>query len=156
MSNKQTRHAKIRDLLQQQVIGTHERLAAVLHAGGIAVSQSTLSKDLRELGIVRLPLADGSFRYSLPEGGTTRRDLHILRRELGDFLVGVERARNLLVVRVLPGRAQSLGAAVDSMEWPEVMGTIGGDDTLLVICPDDGQAAAVAGRIADLSGEGTT
>jgi transcriptional regulator of arginine metabolism len=153
MRSKQTRHAKIRELLQSQIIGTHEKLAAVLHDQRIEVSQSTLSKDLRELGIVRVPLADGSFRYTLPESGTTRRDHHILERELRDFMVSVERASNLLVVKVLPGRAQSLGAAVDSMEWDEVMGTIGGDDTLLVICSDEARAEELRGRIGALSGE---
>ena len=82
MRNKQARQTRIRELLFERVIDTHENLAAVLHELNIEVSQSTLSKDLRELGVVRVPQADGGFRYTLPDSKATLRDRHILEREL--------------------------------------------------------------------------
>lgn len=154
MPSKHARHARIRELLSQDVIDTHEKLAAALADRRIEVSQSTLSKDLRELGIVRVPLAEGGFRYTLPESGVTLRDRHILERELRDFLVGVQRAQNLVVVKVLPGHAQSLAAAIDGAEWSQVMGTIGGDDTILVVTPSAAAATGVVERLKAMAGEG--
>ncbi len=74
MRNKQVRQARIRELLHDEAVDTHEKLADILHLQGIEVSQSTLSKDLRELGVVRVPQAEGGFRYTLPESGATVRD----------------------------------------------------------------------------------
>ena len=97
MRNKQMRQTRIRELLYRRAIDTHEKLAEVLQQQGIEVSQSTLSKDLREIGVVRVPQADGGFRYTLPEAGSTLRDLHILERELQDFLVQAEQVINMVL-----------------------------------------------------------
>jgi transcriptional regulator of arginine metabolism len=147
MANKQQRQTKIRELLQQERLATHEKLAAALRLQKIQVSQATLSKDLRELGVVRVPSADGGFRYTMPESGTTMRDRRILERELADYLISAERAQNLVVIKTSAGHAQSLCAAIDQMEWEEIMGTIGGDDTILVITPTAKAGDAVLFRL---------
>ena len=90
MRNKQARQTRIRELLYEELVDTHEKLAEVLEQQGVRVSQSTLSKDLRELGVVRVPQADGGFKYTLPDSGATLHDRHILERELQDFLVQAE------------------------------------------------------------------
>ena len=112
MRNKQMRQTRIRELLYRRAIDTHEKLAEVLQQQGIEVSQSTLSKDLREIGVVRVPQADGGFRYTLPESGSTLRDLHILERELQDFLVQTEQVINMVLVRTASGHAQSVCEAI--------------------------------------------
>ena len=118
MSVKQVRHDKIRRLLQGAPIDTHENLAEALRGERIQVSQSTLSKDLRELGVVRVPRPDGGFSYTLPEVGSTLRDRHILERELQDYLLNVDRADNMLVVKTVSGHAQSVCEAIDRIGWP--------------------------------------
>lgn len=153
MRDRQVRHARIRELLSHADLETHEELGAALEQHGIGVSQSTLSKDLRELGVVRVPRLDGGFRYTLPELGSTLRDSHILEREVHDYLVHLDQAQNLVVVKTLAGHAQSLCAAIDRMGWPEIMGTIGGEDTILIVARAPQEATALVERIAQIRGE---
>ena len=153
MRSKQARQTKIRELLQKEVVETHERLGEVLLRHNIEVSQSTLSKDLRELGVVRVPRPDGGFRYALPEAGATLRDQHILERELRDYLVHVDRAQNLVVVHTLSGHAQSVCEAIDRIGWTELLGTIAGENTIFVASRTSEEAEAVVQRIAAVSGE---
>ena len=154
MRNKQVRQAQIRELLFEEAVDTHEKLAEVLEQQGIEVSQSTLSKDLRELGVVRVPQAAGGFRYTLPESGATLRDRHILERELQDFLVQAEQAANLVIVRTLSGHAQSVCEAIDRIGWEEVAGTIAGENTIFVAARSERDAAAVVKKISAVCGEG--
>jgi transcriptional regulator of arginine metabolism len=155
MRSKQARQTRIRELLQEQLIETHEKLAAILLGQGLAVSQSTLSKDLRELGVVRVPQPDGGFRYTLPEVSATLRDRHILERELLDYLVRVQQAQNLVVVKTLSGHAQSVCEAIDRMDWPEIMGTIAGENTIFIAARTLAEAEAVVQHIAQIRGEAT-
>lgn len=153
MRSKRTRHSRIRELLQRAGIGTHEKLAAALLAEGVEVSQSTLSKDLRELGVVRVPQADGGFRYTLPESGPTIRDRNILERELQDYLLEAERAGNIVVVHTVSGHAQSVCEAIDRSEWPEILGTIAGENTIFLVSRTPRESEALMGRIAAVGGE---
>ena len=155
MRSKQLRQSKIRELLQANHIQTHERMAEALQRLNIDVSQSTLSKDLRELGVVRVPRPDGGFRYALPEVGGTLRDQRILERELNDFLVGAERAANMVVAKTAGGHAQSVCEAIDQMAWPEVMGTIAGENTILLISRTVREAEQLVQRIAEVCNQGT-
>ncbi|HIG52461.1 MAG TPA: arginine repressor [Candidatus Latescibacteria bacterium] len=154
MRNKQMRQTRIRELLFAEAIDTHEKLAEVLEQQGIEVSQSTLSKDLRELGVVRVPQAIGGFRYTLPDSGATMRDRHILDRELQDFLVQAEQAANLVIVRTLSGHAQSVCEAIDRIGWNEAAGTIAGENTIFIATRSDAEATAVVDKISAVCGEG--
>ena len=153
MRGKQTRQAKIREVLQGEIIETHEGLAAALRQRGVEVSQSTLSKDLRELGVVRVTRPDGGFRYTLPDSGVTLRDRQILEREVRDFLLTADRARNLVVVRTVSGHAQSLCESIDRIGWPGIMGTIAGENTIFIVSRTSAEAAAVIEHIAAVRGE---
>ena len=153
MRSKQVRQSRIRELLQRLDIDTHERLAQVLQGEAIEVSQSTLSKDLRELGVVRVPRPDGGFKYTLPEAGATLRDRHLLTRELQDYVSEVDRADNIVLVKTTSGHAQSVCEAIDRSEWPEVMGTIAGDNTIFLLARTATKAEAVVRRMAASSGQ---
>ena len=153
MRNKQMRQARIRELLYQRAIDTHEKLAEVLQQQGIEVSQSTLSKDLREIGVVRVPQADGGFRYTLPEAGSTLRDLHILERELQDFLVQTEQVINMVLVRTASGHAQSVCEAIDRIGWAEVAGTLAGENTIFIVTRSEQDAAQLVDKINAVCGE---
>ena len=148
MGSKRSRWTKIRELLQTERIDTHERLVAVLARSGVKVSQSTLSKDLREMGVVRVPGVDGGFRYMIPEAGTTLHDRRILERELRDYLISVRPAQNLVVLFTAAGHAQSVCEAVDRMGWEEIVGTIAGENTIFVATGTPAQAEALRLRIA--------
>ena len=150
MKNKQTRQARIRELLLEHVIETHDSLAEALQRHQIDVSQSTLSKDLRELGVVRMPRPDGRFQYTVPETGTTLRDGRILERELRDYLVHVDRAKNMVVVQTLSGHAQSVCEAVDRIGWPEILGTIAGDNTIFIVAREEEAAVSVMAHLLDI------
>tara|TARA_Y100000588_G_scaffold120484_1_gene131835 strand:- start:548 stop:1012 length:465 start_codon:yes stop_codon:yes gene_type:complete len=153
MRSKQGRQARIRELIQAETIDTHEKLAEALQGQNIAVSQSTLSKDLRELGVVRIPLPDGGFRYTLPETGGTLRDQHILERELQDYFIGAEVAQNLVVAKTLSGHAQSVCEAIDRIGWPEIVGTIAGENTIFIAVRTAADAALLIQRMSEISGE---
>ncbi len=155
MGNKQVRHSNIRDVLRQEIIGTHDRLAETLENKGFIVSQSTLSKDLRELGVVRMPTPDGGFRYAIPQAGVTVRDQSILERELRDYLVRIQRAQNMVVAHTLSGHAQSVCEAVDRICWSEVIGTIAGDNTIFLIAADSHSAEVVVERLNKIRGTGS-
>jgi transcriptional regulator of arginine metabolism len=152
MRAKAARLTRIRETLAAESIDTHESLAAALAARGIPVSQSTLSKDLRELGVVRVPRAEGGFRYLLPESGATLHDRLVLERELRDFLVSVVQADNLLVVKTIAGHAQSVCEAIDRIGWPETVGTIAGENTIFVATRSAAAGAVLAGRMAEFIG----
>lgn len=154
MSNKQIRQSNIGEVLRDESIGTHEQLAKVLSGKGFTVSQSTLSKDLRELGVVRLPTAEGGFRYAISEAGVTLRDQNILERELRDYLVRVQRAQNMVVVHTVSGHAQSVCEAIDRICWPEVMGTIAGDNTIFLLSLDEPAAERIVDRFSRIRGTG--
>ncbi len=153
MRNKQARQTRIRELLNGQAIDTHEKLAAVLQEQNIDVSQSTLSKDLRELGVVRVPQADGGFRYTLPEAGATLRDRHVLERELQDYLVQAEQAANIVVVKTLSGHAQSVCESIDRIGWSEVVGTIAGENTIFVAARSEREAAQIVKNLSEVCSE---
>ena len=153
MGSKQVRQAKIRELLQNRILETHEGLAAALQEQDVDVSQSTLPKDLRELGVVRAPRPDGGFRYTLPEIVVTPRDRQILERELRDYLLEAKQAGNLVVVRTISGHAQSVCEAIDRIGWSEIAGTIAGENTIFIASATGSEAAGVVERIAAVRGE---
>ncbi len=153
MNSKQVRHAKIKEMLQEANIRTHEEMAEALQRQQIEVSQSTLSKDLRELGVVRVPRPDGGFRYGLGnEVRATLRDQHILERELSDFLVEIDQAENIAVIKTVSGHAQSLCEALDRIGWQELMGTIAGENTIFAVTRTAEEAESLVERILAITG----
>ena len=153
MNSKQGRRARIKQLLQSQVIDTHEKLASALRGQKVGVSQSTLSKDLREMGVVRLPLGEGGYRYALPHSGGTLRDRNILQQVLQDYLTGIAEAGNLLVLKTLPGHAQSLCESIDRSGWTEIVGTIAGENTIFIATRNAEEAERVNSRIDIMAGQ---
>jgi len=146
---KATRTAAIRELLSQQRVGSQDELRAILAEQDIHVSQSTLSRDLRRLGVVRRSDAAGSY-YALSRPGE-RSVAPEFQHLVPHLLVSVHRTGHLLVLKTLVGSAHPVAAAVDNAGWAEVLGTIAGDDTVLVIVRDEEEAEEVAVRIEALS-----
>ena len=142
--NKSFRQGQIRKIIRGRSIHTQEELAAALEELGIHATQVTLSRDLRELRIVRT--ADGYREIeALDEEAPSADDQ--ARRAVEEFLRDVRLAQNLLVLKTDPGNANPLAVALDRASWSEVVGTIAGDDTVLIVAPDSASAEALRARL---------
>jgi transcriptional regulator of arginine metabolism len=128
--SKRRRHASILDIIKQHRISSQELLREHLLELGTDVTQATLSRDIRELRLVKAPDANGHSHYSLPEEWESTPPLETL---LPTLFQSAEGTGNLLVVKTLKGGAQTVAAGLDWEEWPEVLGTLAGDDTILII-----------------------
>lgn len=137
--NKNFRQGQILKLIRGQAISTQDDLAAELKKLGLNATQVTLSRDIRELGLVKTP--DG-YRQIAPQPSGP--DLATI---LVEFLQDVRIAQNQLVLKTSPGHASTLAIALDQEEWDEVVGTIAGDDTVLVIAPDSATASTLRGKL---------
>lgn len=146
---KRTRHQTILELVGEHRIASQEHMRELLAARGFDVTQATLSRDIRELRLVKVPDAEGGMFYKLPPDVWDQTPP--LRRLLATLFVSAEGVGNLLVVKTMTGGAQPVGSALDWEEWPEVLGTVAGDDTILVILRDPDQLQTVQARIEDLA-----
>jgi transcriptional regulator of arginine metabolism len=146
--NKQFRHEQILKLVRESDVHTQEDLARNLRRLGIRTTQVTLSRDLKELNVAKTPAGYRRMGESTPAAEEVRDDN--LRRAAGDFLRDVRQAQNLLVLKTTPGAAQPVGFALDAESWPEVVGTIAGDDTILVIAGSTRKAKAIHQRLIEL------
>lgn len=138
---KSFRQGQILKLIRTRQIRTQEDLAQELKALGIVTTQVTLSRDIRELGLVKT--AEG-YRQIAPEGSEAGPQFAML---VGEFLQDVRLAQNLVVLKTAPGHANSVAVALDGEQWLEVVGTIAGDDTILVITADNATAEAVRKKL---------
>jgi transcriptional regulator of arginine metabolism len=150
------RQARIVELVSTMGIRSQTELAKMLAAEGIEVTQATLSRDLDELGAVKLRGADGGVPvYVIPEDGSPVRGVQggtsRLTRLLGELLVSAEGSANLTVLRTPPGAAQFLASAIDRSALQEVVGTIAGDDTVMVIAREPTTGAELARRFTALA-----
>jgi transcriptional regulator of arginine metabolism len=158
---KAARHARIASLLASTSVRSQSELGRLLAAEGLAVTQATLSRDLEELGAVKVRRGGVGTVYAVPDeppgpalralsdAGTAR-----ISRLAADLLVSVESSANLVVLRTPPGGAQLLASAIDRADLDDVIGTIAGDDTVLVVTRDPAGGAALADRLRRLAGAG--
>jgi transcriptional regulator of arginine metabolism len=128
--SKPERHAQILEVLKGHRVTSQESLRGLLKEQGTDVTQATLSRDIRELRLVKVPGADGTPHYSVPEEWNSTPSLESLLPALFHSAEGVD---HLLVVRTMKGGAQTVAAGIDWEEWHEVLGTLAGDDTILII-----------------------
>jgi len=139
---KNQRHNAIKDLLVKTSVSNQDDMRRKLAGKGIHVTQATLSRDIREMKLMKGPSG-----YALPNDIDDNDDLPSVEDVLENFGLEVRQAQNLLVVLTTMGGAQPVAAAFDQQEWDEVVGTIAGDNTVLIICPDARNAAALKTRI---------
>jgi transcriptional regulator of arginine metabolism len=146
---KTQRQAVIRDLVEREAITSQEQLRMRLKERGMDATQATLSRDIRELGLIKRAV-DGAYRTvaALPqrEAGTSGTGL---ARAIAEYLRNQEVVGHMIVLRTDPGQAQTLAVAIDRADVPEIVGTLAGDDTILVICREPAGARAVADRLTE-------
>ena len=150
---KPQRQHRIARMLEEQAISSQGQLVELLAAEGVLATQATVSRDLEDLGAVKVRIPGGTMAYAVPEHSkdAANPDDH-LRRVMGEFVVDVAHSANLVVLRTPPGSAHVIAAALDRAGFPEVLGTVAGDDTLLVVCAEQADGGTLAGRLASLSG----
>ena len=151
MNNKNERHSAILKLVSERPIRTQVQLRSRLSRRGFSVNQATLSRDVRHLGLVKVAESGGGARYATVEALTPAVSGGA-ESLVGSLVRSVEASRNLLVVKTDPGNASPLGLAIDRLRWPQVAGTVAGDDTLLVVVREDAAAKKVARKLNSLRG----
>ena len=144
--SKPLRQKAILDLLERGPVASQEEMQRALNRRGLKVGQATLSRDIRDLGLVKT--ATG---YAQPQGETASESaLPPVSRLVREFVLEVRPAQNLLVIKTIVGSAQPVAAALDETDWSEVVGTIAGDDAILVVCPDKDEAKKLGSRIEEM------
>lgn len=155
MRSKQERLNVIKQIIDTMEISTQEELIVELEKLDYDVTQATVSRDISDLGLQKVRIAGGPSEahsakqvYALPE-------VERIRSLLNEFLASIDKADNLVVVKTAPGMAQAVAAAIDAVKWPDVLGTVGGDDTILVITRNIEVADYIVERLTKLSKERT-
>ncbi|MFD2925919.1 transcriptional regulator AhrC/ArgR [Halobacillus naozhouensis] len=147
--NKGQRHIKIRELITNDDIETQDELVSRLKAMDYDVTQATISRDIKELHLVKVPMLDGRYKYSLPADQRFN-PLEKLKRLMMDAFVSIDQAGHFIILKTLPGNANAVGALIDNLDWEEIMGTICGDDTCLIICRSKEQTESISEQLLNM------
>ncbi|MDQ2086637.1 arginine repressor [Herbivorax sp. ANBcel31] len=130
---KYNRQAKILEIIENEVIETQEEIADRLKKAGMDVTQATISRDIKELRLIKVLAPNGRYKYA-PFSKEGNVYLNRLMTIFSKSYASSDYANNIVVVKTLPGMAQASASAIDSLEWAEIIGTIAGDDTIMIIC----------------------
>jgi transcriptional regulator of arginine metabolism len=146
---KGIRQRKIRELIGSREIETQEDLVVALGEEGMQVTQATVSRDIKEMQLIKVPLEDGRYKYSMPQDQRFN-PTQKLKRALLDHFIHADSAENLVVLKCLPGTAGTIASLIDGMDWPEIIGSIGGDDTTLLVTKTVSDGENLLQRIHDI------
>jgi transcriptional regulator of arginine metabolism len=151
--SKTQRQHRVIQIIEQHAVTSQGQLVQLLSDAGVPATQATVSRDLEEIGAVKVRAAGGESVYAVPELPRDRvaPEDH-LRRVLGDWVVEVDSSANLVVVRTPPGSAHVVASALDRAGLPEIVGTVAGDDTIIVVAIEELGGANLARRLCDLAG----
>jgi transcriptional regulator of arginine metabolism len=152
MTKKRERQTAILDLVERHVVGSQEDLRRLLLAHGMDVTQATLSRDLRDLGVARVPTEEGG-RYVLPGSLVSDDDNPLLGNLLPQLFSRIDGVGELIVLHTVRSGAQPIAEAIDQEEFEEVLGTIAGDDTILIVTRSAQARSALTARLLELAGE---
>ena len=148
---KGQRQAKIMEIISNQNIETQEQLQAALLKEGYRCTQATISRDIKEMRIVKELTSLGTYRYTTTGNEITGTFTSRLNTIFRECVVGFDYAQNIIVIRTMPGLAAAAGSAIDAMNLSTVVGSLAGDDTVMVVMRDNNSAAAVCGEIKNLT-----
>lgn len=129
---KTRRHFAIRDILASERIATQEELCDALRNHGYEVTQATVSRDIKELRLTKIPDEIG-YRYAFPDSHGPKSSYERMKRVFRDSVVDLDYSENIIIIKTLPGLAQSVGAVIDAMENRYILGNVAGDDTIFVL-----------------------
>lgn len=143
---KSERHALLKELIKEKNIQKQEEFVELLQKRGIHVTQATISRDMKELQLVKVPNPVGGYKYDLPST-LNEEAIQKLTRMMTDSFKKMDAQKEFLLIRTLPGNAMALGTILEEMDFEEVFGVISGDDTVLVICKGDKQTAQLQRKL---------
>ena len=143
---KSERQEKILEIISKESVETQESLAEKLKTWGFTVTQATISRDIKELGLIKIPGNNNIFHYAYPQKITTQRMDDRIIKYFRDVVLSLDISENLIVIKTQPGGAQGAAAAIDQAGWKEIIGTVGGDDTILVVIKPVQMAETVLNR----------
>lgn len=149
---KARRQLKIQELIAKKNIQTQEELAERLGEEGFDVTQATVSRDIKELGLIKVPTPDDDYRYAVPGETHQFNRNERLKRLLQETVIKVVDSENIVLVRTIPGNAHALASLLDNSNWNEVIGTVAGDDTILLVIKPKEAAEVISKRLTDLMG----
>lgn len=129
---KARRRFAIIDIISNQRISTQEELCEALRNSGYDVTQATVSRDIKEMQLIKVPDNEG-YHYALPDNDPIKNSGGRMRRLFQDSIIGLDFSENIVVIKTLPGAAQSIASLIDAADWENVIGTVAGDDTILVV-----------------------
>ncbi|MEX1038537.1 MAG: arginine repressor [Acidimicrobiia bacterium] len=151
--NKNQRQHKITDLLRDQPVNSQGQLVDLLEEVGVVATQATVSRDLEELGAVKVRVAGGDAVYAIPEHPADRVvPEDVLKRVLGNWVVDIQSSSNIVVIRTPPGSAHVVASAIDHAGMPDVLGTVAGDDTMFVVTYEGTDGKDLAARFKEIAG----
>ena len=139
---KATRHARIKEIIEHSVIETQEELANALREQHIVVTQATVSRDIKELMLIKVPTGDGRYRYAYPTDKELMYSKNRLLNLFRDSVVGLNFSENIIVVKTLPGAAYA--------KWPEIIGTVAGDDNIFIVVKPISAVEDIMKRLQDM------
>ena len=147
---KNERQELILSIISEEVIETQEQLIERLRLRGVVSTQATVSRDIKQLHLIKEPAGDGRYRYAVSAHKTRLNFADRLQTILRESIIGVDYAQNLVVLKTMPGLAGAAGAAFDGMELPQMVGSIAGDDTVMMVMRDAESAAEITAEIASM------
>lgn len=145
---KNRRHRTIRDIVENQSIETQLQLTQELRKYGFDVTQATISRDIKELGLIKVVSGENTFRYSLPTAVVVN-NVDRSRRMFRDNVLKVTAAENIVLLKTLPGMASAVAACLDSMNWGMLLGSVAGDDTIFALTPNRQRAQELLKKLQD-------
>ena len=140
----------IKEIVREKSIETQEELVNELMKAGFDVTQATVSRDIKELGLIKIPNENGTSRYAMPNEPVVRRNDERLKRLFKTSVINFDYSENLIVIKTMPGEAMGVASAIDNANWPEIIGTIGGDDNILIIVKPKKATVTVVNRFNEL------
>lgn len=148
---KSIRHTRIKDIIENKVIETQEELAEELRKKSIDVTQATVSRDIKELMLIKLPTGDGRYRYAFPSEKNVVFSQSRMVRMFQDSVTSIDYSENIIVIKTLPGAANAVASTLDYAKWPEIIGTVAGDDNILAVIKPIQAVEDIVQRLKNLS-----
>lgn len=149
---KSMRQHKIKEIIVNRVIETQEDLAEALREQGIEVTQATVSRDIKELRLVKTPSGNETYRYSLPQEPLLAYNRERMHRMFRDSVTKLDYSENIVTIKTLPGTANAVASTIDGASWPEIIGTVAGDDCILIVVKPKEAAPVLLEKLSSLLG----
>ena len=150
--NKKTRHQKILDIIERQDVDRQETLLVLLRDEGFSVTQATVSRDIKELMLIKVPTDNNKYRYAFSADQGPLISQSRIARIFQETVLRIDASANIIVIRTMVGGAQPIAHAIDVSKWPQILGTVAGDDTIFVVVAPPEAVNEVIGEFKKLMG----